>query len=332
MVLTVVLIAGLMLAGPGLTLGVLALRGPSRQWQAPRPPEVALVDDRPVLVGPHTRTGLFTEQELRVGVWDVDRLELAWESPVLGTIAGGDISRVHAAAMDQVVVTTSGSAQLATWGLADGALRHAVEMSDYAVELCIAPDRSVGWATGADGRVWQLDGATGAISKGGSDRARACAARETPPPCHVEGSDGTSDCHPAEAGVVRRHHSDLGDVEVGTRHPGTPWPRVARPGHWTWSPGGVDRPDLAPGAPPASAWIDGDVVLVTVSDHTSHLVRLDGETGRERWRQAIPDSDVGSAPASFHVAAGRIWVPHWTYLDAFDLDTGTHLGTIGRWR
>jgi hypothetical protein len=61
------------------------------------------------------------------------------------------------------------------------------------------------------------------------------------------------------------------------------------------------------------------------------VAMLDAKTGEVRWDVVLPRSESGSEPRAIRVTARRVYVPHWTWLDVFDAQSGAHLGTIGRW-
>ncbi len=325
------LVAAMFMVGPALTFGVLALRGPHRHWDASRVPEMTEVDGSLVVFGPHARTGLDSQPDLRAGVWDAATLDLVWETPSLGTYEDGDHLHVHTGLLDRVVVTTSGRAEVQTRAVATGVLVDSGTLSDHAAGLCVSTDRTEAWVQAADGTVLHVDGQSGAVEAGEVAGWTECREAQEPQTCHPKGTLGETDCSPPGA-RARVHAFDGSTVMVGTRSPGTPWPLVSKEGVWTWTPGGVDQPEVETKAPVASGVVDGDVLLLyRVDDHT-RLVRLSGDDGSAVYEVTVPDSDVGSAPGTFSVADGRVWVPHWTWLDAFDLDTGAPLGRIGRWR
>ncbi|MBJ6761691.1 hypothetical protein JGU66_13020 [Myxococcaceae bacterium JPH2] len=61
------------------------------------------------------------------------------------------------------------------------------------------------------------------------------------------------------------------------------------------------------------------------------LTRRDIRTGAVVWDVPIPGSKDGTPPNALWLQGGRLYVPHWTWLDVFDIQTGQLLGTIGKW-
>ena len=66
------------------------------------------------------------------------------------------------------------------------------------------------------------------------------------------------------------------------------------------------------------------------SDDGSRLAAIDLASGEKRWDVFIPSSGTQGAEHIF-VKDGRVFVPHWTYMNVFDLETGRHQMTIGIW-
>jgi hypothetical protein len=61
------------------------------------------------------------------------------------------------------------------------------------------------------------------------------------------------------------------------------------------------------------------------------LAALDARTGAELWETEIPRSKDGSAADVMLITASRVYLPHWTWLDIFDVKTGKVIGTVGQW-
>jgi hypothetical protein len=91
----------------------------------------------------------------------------------------------------------------------------------------------------------------------------------------------------------------------------------------TVSPGAIETATIAAGRLVAPYQLQG-------SKAGWRLACLDVQTGRSLWDVAIPLSDVSSVDSI--VASDRqVFVPIWTYLQVFDLGTGQHRMTIGKW-
>ncbi|MCP3141934.1 hypothetical protein [Pyxidicoccus xibeiensis] len=88
--------------------------------------------------------------------------------------------------------------------------------------------------------------------------------------------------------------------------------------------------DTAPGV----AELSGDAVFIAYELEQPggfHLIRRDARTGAIRWDVPIPRSKEATGPSALWVHGGRVYVPHWAWLDVFDAETGNLVGTLGRW-
>ncbi|MCA9658039.1 MAG: hypothetical protein KC486_06830, partial [Myxococcales bacterium] len=133
-----------------------------------------------------------------------------------------------------------------------------------------------------------------------------------------------------------------GDLHVafGVKDPGTAVPMIAvyRGTELLWaSPLPAGDPLAAEEGDPTLALLRGDVLVTTyglkTSDEGERLVARDVERGAVLWDVAIPHSgEVSSGPTLLSVSDSRVFVAQWTWLEAFELKTGEHLFTVGRWR
>jgi len=73
------------------------------------------------------------------------------------------------------------------------------------------------------------------------------------------------------------------------------------------------------------------VFMYELKGDGARLAALDARTGSAEWDVPIPRSDDGSEASTFRMTQVRVYLPHWTWLDVFDVTTGKHLGTIGMW-
>ncbi|RKH65445.1 hypothetical protein D7V93_06015 [Corallococcus llansteffanensis] len=128
-------------------------------------------------------------------------------------------------------------------------------------------------------------------------------------------------------------------VVTGTRWPGTSVPLVAvfakgnrKP---LWHGGVADtEPTHLRDTAPELAEVDGDAVYFVYELEQPggfHLIRRDARTGVMRWDVPIPRSKEATGPSALWVHDGRVYVPHWAWLDVFDAETGNLVGTLGRW-
>ncbi len=74
------------------------------------------------------------------------------------------------------------------------------------------------------------------------------------------------------------------------------------------------------------------VTIYKMQDYKSghRLSCLDENTGQIVWDVPVPKSDTGTV-GPINVSQHYVFVPHWTYLDIFQLVDGVHKMTIGNW-
>jgi len=140
-------------------------------------------------------------------------------------------------------------------------------------------------------------------------------------------------------------------IALGTRKPGTRVPTAAgykgpgklAHGNWmrkkkatpTWLAAipGVNPLGVEQGAPGTGTISQGRLLVpyqLTGAQATWRLACLEATSGRSLWDVAIPQSETGGIGAV--VASDRmVFVSGWTFLHLFDLGTGQHRATIGRW-
>ncbi len=126
-------------------------------------------------------------------------------------------------------------------------------------------------------------------------------------------------------------------VIVGTKSPGTAiptavgydpkakkilWQRPIPQTDATHVSDGLGLTDLA----------DGKLISqIGLSTGIYKLAALDAHTGAELWETEIPRSKDGSQADQMLITATRVYLPHWTWLDIFDVKTGKVIGTVGQW-
>lgn len=337
----------------GLLAGVLAIgalvrkvTGERLQWDAVRAPqEVSLagVNGRFVL-GRYRLlySGRGVPTTTHVGLFDVSSGDHRWGTDSLGRHSEDQTYRsVHALAVgDRAVVTTS-SGLVRVLDLASGDLRASVQLTDVALSLCPLGDNRSVWVEVSDQNHMLLDTVTGAARP-----------NPTPAECTTQGARLSDDCSARGAfrpqavcveanrltlpgmRVERTLTADGVQVAIGQHSPGTGYPMLAafNASGVLWQRPLSGDPNAARDRVPEVADLVRGVLYIPYqrSDGTLRLVAIDAATGRDRWESAPPDSR-GSAPDTMTVTAERVYLPHWTWLDIFDAQTGAHLRTIGRW-
>jgi hypothetical protein len=125
-------------------------------------------------------------------------------------------------------------------------------------------------------------------------------------------------------------------LSMGSRWPGTQVPLVAVYGPGSRKPlwHGVvadQDPMLLRDTPPKVGEITRDAVYVLyeLEKGGMRLIRRDLRTGAIAWDVPLPHERTGMGPSAIWVHGGRLYVPNWTWLDAFDAETGKLEGTVG---
>jgi outer membrane protein assembly factor BamB/DNA-directed RNA polymerase subunit RPC12/RpoP len=127
-------------------------------------------------------------------------------------------------------------------------------------------------------------------------------------------------------------------VELGRHRPGTQRPVIRCVDaqtlalRWTRDLATVDASTVRNEEPKTFA-LKGGVVYVSYRlEKGSRLIAITVADGRTLWDVLVPHStEGGSAADTIVLSDTRIYLPHWTWLDVFDRETGASLGTIGRW-
>ncbi|MBU8898083.1 PQQ-binding-like beta-propeller repeat protein [Corallococcus sp. M34] len=145
---------------------------------------------------------------------------------------------------------------------------------------------------------------------------------------------------PAIAGFTPRMLYRVGDLRlvIGVRSPGTSVPMAAvfeergtKP-LWHGLVADMDPLRLAEDVSEAVEVTPDAVYLgYGLKEGGMRLTRRDIRTGAVVWDVPIPGSKDGSPPSALWLLGGRMYVPHWTWLDVFDIQTGQLLGRIGKW-
>ncbi len=326
-------------AGSGGGTGPVSLSlGEHLQWDGEVPPLVH-PGDRELLLGRY-RLLEDSESVLYVGVWDAETRERLWHSAALGTLGEGAQLHVHMALGGELALYTDGWKTLHVRDLVTGEDRGEHTLSDRSTGLCVVAPGSV-WVAVADEQHVLIDLASGTSRP--APRPARCPdpLRNLRSACVGSPMGGAGPKAPCEDGgreVEAGMKVDFvlwGDQEAfvfGVRNPGTATPLVARRGGWQRVPSEAEPRLLATKPPQTADIVSGDpVLLLAMTDKTHRLVRLDAGDGHTIYEVTVPRSDDGSFSGAMSWSTGRIYVPHWTWLEVFDAATGEHEGTIGRW-
>jgi hypothetical protein len=202
-----------------------------------------------------------------------------------------------------------------------------VKLSDRAEQVCARPDGAEFWIGVADGHNVTVNVST----------AQA-APTATPAPCpkslcaYARAPCAASTADAPSARGRWTFGTGKGAVTLGNRSPGTAVPLAFAAGGKGWLRSLLDDPALM-GHDETSADLASGlfVAAYSVLPEGYRLLALDAATGDRRWDVAIPCGGEGTGPSGITATETRVYVPHWTWLDVFELSTGKHLGTVGMW-
>ncbi|WP_225888415.1 outer membrane protein assembly factor BamB family protein [Myxococcus xanthus] len=286
-----------------------------------------------------------TETRDQVAAFDGKSFELLWEADLEGTASdlSGAVHVVHQG--DRVVMSEPGAVHLLE--PKTGKPLGRVALSDKPSRLCIPKDDTESvWVEVVDGQNLSFNTKT----------ATARPAIEPPPPCApVKWNHqlcfvpvfrkSSVPCVrprnlPAVPGFQAEHVYKLEDLDVamGERSPGSRVPMVAvfRRGEkaalWTENVADMDPRNVKESTVDVVDFSEDALFMVyALKEGGEQLVRRDLLTGRVGWDVPIPNSKSGSGVSQIRVHGGRVYVPHWVWLDVFDAKTGNLIGTLGTW-
>lgn len=270
---------------------------------------------------------------LYVGGFDGATFVRKWLAGPFGTLTEGILS-THAALSGKRVLVTDFRSRGHILETGTGKEVQTLTFTDRARRLCALPTGDV-WVEIEDGKHVTVNLAMGTQTPAGAappscvaDFARPICAF-TRAPCAASTGDA-----PGVRGLWTLG-SGNGLVTVGMKTPGTPTSMAFAAGGKGWT-ATVAQDPAAEAANPfdtLGADIAGGLFVsaYAVTEKGIRLVALDVETGARRWDVAIPRSTGGSPPHGLTATETRVYVPHWTWLDIFELKTGKVLGTVGMW-
>lgn len=282
----------------------------------------------------------------KAAAFDGKSLALLWELEL-----EGELSELHSTVLfahqgGRVVVSTPDSVMLLE--PETGKQLGKVALSDKPKRLCVPEgDAESVWVEVADARNLLLNTATTA----------ARPAIEPPPSCVVRKWNSREDCFittarkspvpcvnprglPAVPGFRAENvYKWQGlDVVMGERSPGSRMPMAAvfEPGAkaplWAHGVGDMDPKNVKESVVDTLSFSEDALFMVYgLKQGGEQLVRRDLRTGSVGWDVPVPNSASGSGTSEFKQHGGRVYVPHWVWLDVFDAKTGNLVGTLGAW-
>jgi hypothetical protein len=268
---------------------------------------------------------------LYIGRFDGKTFRRIWAAGPYGTLS--DTGYGFTVAGRRVVVTDFRS-KAHVLDAATGKELQAVQLTDRAREICPLRDRAAAWVEVADHKDVEIDLQTFVVKP--ASKPATCTGDFAKPTCHFASAlcevggaaaDGTT------AMVTLKSGDDA--VTVGKKTPGTASLLAYAAGGKGWKTSIAEDDALAKpasfGVPGADLAAGRLVVAYELVHDGFRLASFDAKSGKRQWDVAIPRSTEGSGPRGITASATHVYVPHWTWLDVFDIGTGKVVGTIGVW-
>jgi outer membrane protein assembly factor BamB len=271
---------------------------------------------------------------LYVGGFDGATLKRKWASAPLGTLSEG-VTSTHAALVGSRVLVTDFRSRGHVIDISTGREVATITLTDRARRLCPIPGTGQVWVEVADDKHVAVDLAAARMTPS-SAPPPTCVADFARPICgfaHAPCAASTADA-PGTRGIWTLG-PDGAAVTVGVKTPGTPTAVAFAAGGKGWLTTIAADPaiELANPFDTLGADLAGGLFVSAhaLVEKGARLVALDARTGERRWDVAIPRSASGSPPHGLTATEARIYVPHWTWLDIFELKSGRVIGTVGMW-
>ena len=282
-----------------------------------------------------------------MAAFDGKTLALLWET---APNEGPDALRTTKVIAQGGRLVMSGPRAVTLLDPATGEPQGSVPLSDAPQRLCLPPgDTESVWIEVLDEQHLLLNTRTGTARPAPRAPPRCATPPLSPHTCSIISRPVglTTSCErfsspPSDIrGFSSQYLFRAGDfiVATGTRSPGTSVPLVAvfekgnKTPLWHGVVADTDPTQLEDTAP-ETAILDGDAVyfIYEMAEHAGfHLIRRDARTGAVRWDVPIPRSKEATDPGSIWTHDGRVYVPHWSWMDVFEAETGHLVGTLGRW-
>jgi len=334
-VLTVVIVAAI-----GAAIAALVMRDHGNggfQWRTRAPIPVTL-GGADGFVGVYaSRTE--NDYPLYVAAFDGAKLERVWKAGPYGTT----ISDLEVTLAGTSIVVTDGQPSAHVLDLATGKETGKVALSDKVKRTCVPTEaRGTVWIQTTDEKAVSLDLGTGVARA--APRPASCG--EAPPSeCeHVHGA--LAGCRAGSSApkfdgirpeLVLAEGSDA--VVVGERTPGTSTPMAIgfdpRDPKARWQKMLVGDPPASFDASLHAVDLQGGKLIAEYlkkgSKNAGFLRAIDVKTGATLWDVPVPNTDDVAEADEMRITSTRVYLPHWTWLEVFDVKTGAHLGTLGAW-
>jgi hypothetical protein len=283
------------------------------------------------LIGAYRVLDLGTSKApLYVGRFDGKTFRRIWAAGPYGTLSDMGYGFTVAGR----VLVTDFRSKAHVLDAATGKELHVLTMTDRAREICPLRDRAAAWVQVADKQDVEIDLETFAMKPGG--KPTSCTgdfARTTCQFARALCEQGGAPAEGAAAVITLKSGDDA--VTVGKKTPGTASLLAYAAGGKGWKTSIAEDDALAKPASfdlPGADLAAGRLVIAYELVHDGfRLASFDAKSGKRQWDVAIPRSAEGSGPRGITASATRVYVPHWTWLDVFDIATGNVLGTIGIW-
>ncbi|RKG92773.1 hypothetical protein D7V88_04740 [Corallococcus terminator] len=293
----------------------------------------------------HVRRFASSQGQDLVAAFDGKTLAPLWETP---PAEGTDTSRTTKVIAQGGRLVMSEQRAVNLLEAETGKRLGRVPLSDSPRRLCIPPgDSESVWVEVLDGQHLLLNTRTATARPAPRAPPRCATPPLSPQTCSMSrpveltttcerSSYPPSDIRGFSPTFIYRNANSI--LVTGTRRPGTSVPMAALFQKGTKKPvwhGVVADTDplTLKDRVPEVAELTADAMYLTyeLEQGGVRLIRRDLRTGVMVWDVAIPRSKDGSAPDAVWVQGSRVYVPHWTWLDVFEADTGSLVGTLGRW-
>jgi hypothetical protein len=327
--------------------------GEHMQWQSTVAPMTADVDGDGVedVIGLY-RVVNSVESTTHMGAFSGRSWDRLWGTEALASAHSLTLGRAGRA-----ILVGDDRGLVRIFSLSSGAVQHSVQLSDRAERICApAGDTRHAWIEVADDAHVLVDLATGQARP--ASPPEGCAPRESSSDCtswELDDKPARAECLPRELrerlkvpGMSISYALREGDhvVAMGNKEKGTPISMIAgvEPPRgrkaksagplWvrTVNPDGLATSTTSP---PRVADIADGVLFVTYSasdtKRRTRIAAIDVATGKTRWDVLVPRSESASPPDLMVITSSRLYLPHWTWLDVFEVATGKVLATVGRW-
>ncbi|WP_120531498.1 hypothetical protein, partial [Corallococcus sp. CA047B] len=316
------------------------------QWAARTAPVFVDIngDGTDDIIG-HVRRIASSQAQDLVAAFDGRTLAPLWETP---PAEGPDTSRTTKVIAQGGRLVMSEQRAVNLLEAETGKRLGRVPLSDSPRRLCIPPgDTESVWVEVLDGQHLLLNTRTATARPAPRAPPRCATPPLSPQTCSMSrpveltttcerSSYPPSDIRGFSPTFIYRNGSAI--LVTGTRRPGTSVPMAAlfqkgtKKPLWHGVVADTDPLTLKDRTPEVAELTDDAVYLTYELEQGGvRLVRRDLRTGVVVWDVAIPRSKDGSAPDAVWAQGQRVYVPHWTWMDVFEADTGSLVGTIGRW-